>query len=119
MRYLSTFIGSAIVGMWVFGIWGTMWNTYGIFGGWISGFIIISTMWYLNHYVGVIYNAPDAAWVDMGLAVGAAGTVVTALGGASVAASIPTLALVLIGGALGGIAGTMVNNHLAEEAKKD
>ncbi|MGE5581270.1 MAG: Lin0368 family putative glycerol transporter subunit [Bacillota bacterium] len=103
MRYFGSFIGGGIAGMFVFGIWPEMWQTYGVFGGWVSGFIIISIMWFLNHYIGAIYNKPDAAAVDMACGIAMAGTTwLIVKNGLSIVPAIPTIVLCMIGGALGG-----------------
>lgn len=112
-RFFGTFFGCAIAGAWVFGIWPLLWMTYGVFGGWLAGFVIIGTMWFLNHYVGLTYNASDAAFVDMAMGIGVAGTVSSIVGdGASFASSLPTLMYVIIGAIIGGVVGNLLNQHV-------
>ncbi len=69
MRLLSTVVGGAICGALAFGIWPEMWKTYGIMGGWITATIVISICWYMNHWIGMIWNEPGRIWVDQGWAV--------------------------------------------------
>ena len=104
MKHLGTILGAAIAGMFVMSVWGAFAGAYGIGGGWFAGFIIISTMWYMNHFLGIHNN--DGAWVDMALGIGVAGTFRAVFEAGSMQPfidSIPTLAVVMIGGACGGI----------------
>ena len=119
MRHLGSFIGGAIAGMLVFGIWPQMWGTYGIFGGWIAGFFIISISWFLNHNVGLINNKPDAAFVDMACGIAMAGTSwLMVKSGLSIVPAIPTILLAIIGGALGGLAAGAITKAMKAEARE-
>lgn len=116
LRKVGSFIGGAIGGMFVFGIWPAMWQTYGVFGGWIAGFIIISISWFLCHYVGVIDNKPGAATVDMACGIAMSGTVwLMVKDGLSLALAIPTIILCMIGGALGGLVAGMLNKAIEKD----
>ncbi len=118
MRSLGSFIGGAIAGMFVFGIWPAMWQTYGVFGGWISAFIIISISWYLCHYIGVIDNKPGAATVDMAVGIAMSGTVSGMVKqGLPLGAAVPTIVLAVIGGALGGLVAGMLSEAIAQKDK--
>lgn len=103
MKNLGTVLGAAIAGIFAMSVWGAFTDAYGIAGGWFAGLIIIGTMWTMNHYIGII-NC-DGAFVDMGLGIGVAGFIKDlVLNGAQAGMdSLPTLVLVLIGGAIGGI----------------
>ena len=46
-----------------------MWKSYGIMGGWLAATIIISIMWYMNHWLGMVENPSGKIWVDNGFAV--------------------------------------------------
>lgn len=118
MKHVGTMIGAAIAGMFVMTVWGAFSDAYGIGGGWFAGFIIISTMWTLNHYVGVINN--DGAFVDMAVGIGVCGFVKDMIvnGAQAGVDSIPTLAFVIIGGILGGAMAYKMEVHLAKEAEK-
>lgn len=118
MRQLGSFIGGAIAGMLVFGIWPQMWGTYGIFGGWVAGFFIISICWFVNHYVGIIDNQPDAAFVDMACGVATAGTVwLMVKNGLPLGPAIPTIMLALIGGSIGGLTAGAITKSMNEAQK--
>jgi hypothetical protein len=107
MRHLFTVIGTAIAGMFVMSVWGAFAGAYGIGGGWFAGLMIIGSMWYMNHNLECHNN--DGAWVDMALGIGVAGTMrgVFENGISTGIDALPTLAVVLIGGALGGAAAVM------------
>ncbi len=118
MKHVGTIIGSAIAGMFVMSVWGAFVEQGGVIGGWFAGLIIIGTMWLMNHYVGVINN--DGAFVDMACGIGMAGLMrdVFSKGMQTGIDSLPTLGLVILGGALGGFAAFKVEQHIAERDKK-
>jgi hypothetical protein len=112
MKFTSSFIGSAICGAMAFAIWPEMWKSYGIMGGWITATIVISIAWYMNHWIGIIYNPESKLWIDQGWGVGTAGitwALVRWQGGFDALLScVPTLVLCLIGGGLAGIVASHV-----------
>lgn len=115
MKHLGTIVGTAIAGMFVMSVWGAFAGAYGIAGGWFAALLIIGPMWYLNHKIGILANDDGAAWVDMALGIGVAGTMRDVFLTGSMDAfttSIPTLACVLAGGALGGITAAMLQKHV-------
>lgn len=115
MNSLRTIIGTAIGGIFVMCVWGAFAKAYGIGGGWFAGFIIISTMWWANHFVGVVHNPQGSAWIDMALGIGVCGTmrdVFMAGSTAPLMESLPTLAIVILGGITGGITAAMFEKHL-------
>ncbi|CQR23730.1 membrane protein [Streptococcus varani] len=117
MKFLRSTIGYMIAGMIVMSVWGAFGNAYGIIGGYFAAFIIIGPMWFMNHYVGLIKQDNDAAFVDMGLGIAIAGIFRDGflLGLDKVATSFPTLALVAIGAAIGGF----VAAKIEEDMEKD
>lgn len=118
MKHVGTIIGTAIAGMFVMSVWGAFAGEYGIGGGWFAGFIIIGTMWMMNHYIGLINN--DGAFVDMAAGIGVAGFMRGVFeNGVQVGLdSIPTLAFVIIGGVLGGAAAVAFEKYQAAEKAK-
>lgn len=72
MNLVKTLVGiitSAFVGFGVFTIWPSALERWNWLGGWLAAGIIITTGWWVNHYMNAIPNDNDGAWVDMGLAV--------------------------------------------------
>lgn len=113
VRHLGTICGSAIAGMFVMSVWGAFAGAYGIAGGWFAGFIIIGTMWYMNHYIGIHNN--DGAWVDMACGIAVTGYMkgVFVEGAQAGIDSIPTLVLVLVGGVVGGVIAGLIQKNLS------
>lgn len=118
MKHVSTMIGAAIAGMFVMSVWGAFAGAYGIAGGWLAGLVIIGTMWLMNHYVGIINN--DGAFVDMAVGIGVCGFAKDMFVNGVQAGidSVPTLLLVMLGGALGGFAAYKVETYVAQRDKK-
>ena len=112
MRLLSTAVGGAICGALVFGVWPEMWKSYGIMGGWLAATIVIGICWYMNHWVGMIWNEPGRIWVDQGWAVSSSGIVWAVVRFHSeFAQCLPTLICCLIGGGLAGVLAAKVKKH--------
>ncbi|QNO14632.1 hypothetical protein HYG86_07460 [Alkalicella caledoniensis] len=114
MKHIGTILGSAIAGIFVMSVWGAFVGEHGIGGGWFAGLIIIGSMWYMNHFLGLIDN--PGAFIDMALGIGVAGFVRPMFSdGFQVGIdSLPTLAIVLVGGACGGVAAVMLEKHWAK-----
>ncbi|MBB6218857.1 hypothetical protein HNQ80_005032 [Anaerosolibacter carboniphilus] len=121
MKYVRTTLGYAIAGIFVMSVWGAFAGKYGIAGGWFAGFAIIGSMWFLNHFLGLIDN--PGAFVDMALGIGICGTMrdVFMKGTEAAVASMPTLIIVILGGMTGGIVAVMCQKDMAkkEEAKQE
>lgn len=117
MKHVGTIIGTAIAGMFVMSVWGAFAGEYGIGGGWFAGFAIIGTMWFMNHWIGLINN--DGAFVDMALGIGTAGFMRGVFeGGASAGIeSLPTLAVALLGGLAGGVMARQLEQMKAKSAQ--
>ena len=121
-KHLSTFVGSAIVGALAFGIWPEMWKSYGIMGGFLTATVVIGTMWYMNHHLGIIRNPAGTLWIDQGLPIAAAGTawaVVRFYPNAHMSQAIPTAVCCIIGGCLGGWIAHVVQHqqHVEKEGQ--
>ncbi|SHK31643.1 Lin0368 family putative glycerol transporter subunit [Paramaledivibacter caminithermalis] len=118
MKHLGTMLGTAIAGMFVFAVWGKFASEYGIAGGWFAGLIIIGTMWFLNHYIGIHNN--DGAWVDMALGIGVAGIMMGVFKDGVQAGidALPTLVIVILGGITGGIVAYKLEQYLAKKEEE-
>lgn len=124
MSSLRTIVGAAIAGIFVMSVWGAFSNAYGIGGGWFAGFMIISIMWFMNHFVGVMHNPSGGAWVDMALGIAICGTMRDVFMAGSVVPlieSIPTILVVVCGGITGGITAAAFQKNIqpAVETKKE
>lgn len=119
MKHVGTMIGAAIAGMFVMSVWGAFVDQAGIIGGWFAGLIIIGTMWLMNHNLGLINN--DGAFVDMACGIGVAGYMKGIfVDGIQVGIdSLPTLLLVLLGGALGGFMAVQVEKYWAQKKAEE
>lgn len=119
MLFLRSTIGYFIAGLFVMAVWGALWNTYGMLGGFVAGLIIIGPMWYMNHYVGLIQQDDDAAFVDIAMGIAVAGTMRDSFmnGFDTLVDSFPTLALVIVGGILGGTVAALIEKDMAKKAK--
>lgn len=116
MKHLGTIVGAAIAGMFVMSVWGAFAGAYGIAGGWFAGFVIISTMFMMNHFVGIHNN--DGAWVDMALGIGVAGTARGVFEAGTIQVfidSVPTLIVVSIGGIIGAIVAGLFQNTILKK----
>lgn len=114
MKNIGSILGFAIAGIFVMSVWGAFADAYGIVGGWFSGLIIISVMWFLNHHLGLISN--EGAFVDMALGIGITGTMrdVFLHGTTAGINSLPTLGCVILGGIIGGTVAVAVEKLWAE-----
>ncbi|AOT71289.1 Lin0368 family putative glycerol transporter subunit [Geosporobacter ferrireducens] len=119
MRMFRSIVGFAIAGMFVMSVWGALAGAYGFIGGWFAAFVIISIMWFLNHFIGIIDN--PGAFVDMAMGIAICGTMRDVFLAGSVTPlieSIPTLVIVVLGGMTGGIVAVMFQKDLAKQAEE-
>lgn len=124
MKFLRGVIGYCIAGMFVMSVWGPLANNYGIMGGFLAAFIIIGPLWYMNHYVGLIENDDNAAFVDMAVGIAICGTMRDFFmnGGSALQESLPTLSLVAIGAVTGGVVSALIEKDMLKknrDAEKD
>ncbi|NLZ35344.1 MAG: hypothetical protein GX889_10690 [Clostridiales bacterium] len=118
MKFLRSTIGFMCVGLFVGGIWGTFAEKYGIVGGWFAAVAIIGPMWFMNHYLGLITNEDDGAFIDMGLGVGISCFMRDFFnqGASSAVKSLPTLALIAVGAVIGGIVAAAIERDMAKKS---
>ena len=113
MSFFRSILGFVIAGITPTTFWSVFTNNFGVFGGWLAAFFIIGTLWYVNHHLGLIENKMGAGFVDMGLGIAICGTTngVLTNGTCELINSFPTLALVSIGGAIGGITAALIKKN--------
>ncbi|SHJ70269.1 hypothetical protein SAMN02745975_02673 [Geosporobacter subterraneus DSM 17957] len=119
MKMFRSIVGFAIAGMFVMSVWGALAGAYGLIGGWFAALAIISIMWFLNHFIGIIDN--PGAFVDMALGIAICGTLRPVFSAGSIKPlieSIPTLVIVILGGMTGGVVAVMFQNDLAKQAEE-
>jgi len=115
MKFIRSVVGFTIAGMIVMSVWGDWVGRYGNLGGWFAALAIIAPMWFLNHYIGLIDNDADHAFVDMAWGIAWTGTLrdtwTPILKGEGVGAgldafvsALPTIACLAAGAALAAIA---------------
>lgn len=105
--FIKSVIGFSAAAVVINTFWNYFPSRFGIKGGWLSALLLTGTMWYINHYKGLVNNKTDAAFVDMGLAIGLSLIVRDIIKNGFIAfeGSLPTLICVVIGGIAGGIIG--------------
>ncbi|EIW19425.1 MULTISPECIES: Lin0368 family putative glycerol transporter subunit [Pelosinus] len=121
MNYVRTIIGTAVAGIFVMSVWGAFVQKYDLVGGWFAAFIIIGTLWFLNHHVGMIDNQEGGAWIDMALGIGVAGTMRDIFIAGSITPlveSLPTLILVILGGITGGIVAAVCQKSMVKNEQE-
>lgn len=113
MRFLRNTLGYCIAGFCIGRFWSVFTKLFGPWGGWLSALVITGSLWYVNHYRGLIVNKAEAAFVDMGLGIGVALFFRSALMNEtnSMAKSLPSLFCV----ALGAVAGGVVTGFIAKK----
>jgi hypothetical protein len=114
VKNIGSIIGFAIAGIFVMSVWGAFAEAYGIFGGWFAGLAIISIMWFMNHFLGLVAN--EGAFVDMAAGIAVTGTLrdVFLNGPQAGIDSLPTLAFVAIGAVLAGVTAVAIEKMWAE-----
>jgi len=81
-----------------------MWKSYGITGGWLAATILIGICWYMNHWLGMIWNEPGRLWVDQGWAVCSSGVAWAVVRfRAELLQCLPTLLCCIAGGSPAGV----------------
>ena len=105
MKVLRAIIGGFIAATLINSSWGVFTEELGNIGGILAAAILVGTMWFLNHYIGLIPNKKNYAFVDMGIAIGIGcivRDVIKVKDIQEVVASMPTLIFVILGGCVGG-----------------
>lgn len=115
MSFVQKIIGFAFAGMLAMSGWGALVDNLGLIGGVLAALLIIYPMWLMNHYNNLTDQADDAAFVDMGLAIGVAGISrdIFLAGGdiGLLVDALPTLILVILGAATGGFVAAQIEKR--------
>lgn len=119
MKFLRSMLGYMIAGMIVMSVWDGFVGSYGIFGGFFAAFIIIGPMWFLNHYVGLIENPDEYAFVDMAVGIGITGIFrdIFMKGVGEFVNTIPTLLLVMLGAVIAGLVSAAIEKNMEKQAE--
>lgn len=122
MKFLRNTLGYFLAAIIINGFWGIFTNKFGPLGGYIAAICLTGSAWYINHYLGIIKNDEDSAFIDMALGVAVSLVVKGYLlnGIQSVINSTPTFICVAIGAVLGGYVSVVIEKAIEERnAKKD
>lgn len=129
MKFFRSTLGYMFAGMIVMTVWGWLAGNYGMLGGFAGAILIIGPMWFMNHYVGLIQNDDDAAFVDIALGIAVTGVArdifsFWLIGGSAAAGelfvdTLPTLGLVVLGGIIGGVSAALIEKDMAKKAQED
>lgn len=124
MKFAKSVVGFTIAGMLVMSVWGDWVGKYGNIGGWFAALAIIAPMWFLNHYIGMIDNDGDHAFVDMAWGIAWTGTLRdvwtpilkgdAAAGFQAFGSAIPTILCLMLGAAIAAVAINAFNKKSAK-----
>lgn len=116
MNFLKSTFGYFLAAVIVNGFWGVFTNEFGNFGAYGAALFLTGSMWYINHYIGLIKHDKDSAFIDMGLGIAIClvtkGYIINGFN--SVISSIPTFICVVIGAVLGGYAAVLIEKNVIE-----
>lgn len=117
MRFLRNTFGYCLAATVINGLWGIFLNKFGLFGAYGAAFFLTGSMWYVNHYIGLIKHDDDSAFIDMGLgvAIGLIAKNYMVNGFGSIMNSVPTFLYVVIGAASGGYVAVLIEKYILEK----
>lgn len=121
MKFFRGTLGFFLAAIVINSFWGVFTNILGIFGGYISAVILTGLMWFLNHYMGLIENDEDSAFIDMALGIAISIIVRDSIihGASSMVSSMPTFVCVTIGAVLGGCVAAVIERNMVRTNKND
>lgn len=119
MKFFKSIIGFILAGVLFNKLWIIFTEKFGISGGWIAALVLVAPLWFLNHYIGLIENDKEHAFLDMAFGVAVANLTYELLtkGVSNFSKSIPTFLCVIIGSILGGLFSALVEKY--NKARKD
>lgn len=119
MTFVRNVVGYGLAGLWAMSMWDALAaSVLGLWGGWLAALIIIGTMWFLNHHLGLIRQAPRAVFIDMAFGIaftGVARDVFLRQDFNALWSSLPTFVVVALGGALGGYLALQLERAFKED----
>lgn len=117
MKFIRSMIGYMIAGMLVMTAFDAFAGQYGIVGGVFAAFIVIGPMWFMNHYVGLIQNLDENAFVDMTVGIGLVGIFRDTFikGVPALMDTVPTLALVVLGAVIAGFVAAAIEKDMEKD----
>ena len=120
MSFFKNTFGYFLAAVIINGFWGVFINKFGNFGAYGAAFFLTGSMWYINHYIGLIKHDKDSAFIDMGLGIAIClvtkGYIINGVN--SVISSIPTFICVAIGATLGGYVAVLIEKNVIEANSK-
>lgn len=100
---ITTILGGFLFPFFILTIWGKLVKKIGPFGGFIASFLIVGTMWAINHgFNNHLVKQSGLVWIDMAWAAGIGVLVASIIGGGSLYKAKNTILAVILGGVLSG-----------------
>lgn len=120
MKFIKSTFGYFLASIIINGFWGVFTNEFGVLGGYAAALCLTGSCWYINHYLGLIKNDDDTAFIDMALGIGLSLVVKGYIlnGVNSIVSSMPTFVCVAVGAILGGYVSVLIEKRMAEENLK-
>lgn len=115
MKAIRSILGYMLAAIFILAVWGVFADSYGIAGGWFAALALTGTLWFVNHYVGLIPQEGTSAFVDMGLAIGLGGIARDVFSGGGMPLfidTLPTIAVVVAGAVFGGILAGLISKEM-------
>lgn len=100
---ITTIVGGFLFPFFIVTTWGRLVKKIGPFGGFVASFIIVGTMWVINHGVNNhLVKQSGLVWIDMAWAAAIGVLVSSIVTGGKVYKSMTTIVAVILGGLLSG-----------------
>lgn len=117
MKFFRSFLGYMIAGILVMAVWNGLSAAGGIFGGYLAAIILIGPLWFMNHYLNLVDNKDNAAFVDMGLAIGVCGIFRDTFiqGSDAFVNALPTIGLSILGAIVAGLVAAAIEKDMSKD----
>lgn len=117
MKFLKSTFGYFLAAVIINTFWGFFTNKLGLLGGYFAAFFLTGSMWYVNHYLGLIKHDEDSAFIDMGLGIAIClvtkGYIFNGIN--SLISSMPTFICIAVGAAFGGYAAVVIEKNIMKK----